>query len=160
MRPIGRGGSGGFVFHLDAREKALLAEVVRRYPFVPAAHHRISRSAAPAKNDDRQVLLDEALAEHRRERREQVRAMLNAPSRLTACSSGYRLHLGPEQVEWLLQVLNDVRVGCWLALGEPEEMDRPRLTADTAPLWRLMEAAGRFETTMIEAIGGRPARDT
>ena len=35
-------------------------------------------------------------------------------------ASGLQLTLSGPEIEWLLQVLNDVRVGSWIALGSPD----------------------------------------
>jgi hypothetical protein len=56
-----------------------------------------------------------------------------------------------------LQVLNDVRVGSWIALGSPdtEQGEKILLTEETAPRVRSMEVAGAFEAVLLEALIGR-----
>ena len=139
------------MFQVSGLEKAMLLEVVRHYPRVPSAHHRLTRSGNAG---DGQELLEESLAEHRRSHRRQVDAMLRSRTRFRANAHGWRFTLKAGQAEWLLQVLNDVRVGSWLALGAP---DGPRailkaVNARTAPQFRLMEAAGMFEMVLLEAM--------
>jgi hypothetical protein len=144
----------GCVFQMGRQEKALLVELLRLYPLVPAAcdRHRVSRKAPDT--EETQRLLAEALLEHRRRNREQVLALLAAPERFEPSDSGFRFTLSPPQIEWLLQVLNDVRVGCWIQLGSPdpkpgesEEIDKARL-----PILRAMEAAGFFEMVLLGAL--------
>lgn len=145
-----------FVFQIGKREKDLLFELIGRYPQVPAASARHRVSTKNTGDAEQQRLLDEALAAHRQQSKRQVLAMLNEPKRFHADSTGYRFTLSPPQVEWLLQVLNDVRVGSWIALGSPdtEKGERVPLNAKTLPhLWP-MEAAGHFEASLIEAVGG------
>ena len=53
----------GFVFHLGKREKHLLLQTLQLYPLVPASHHRLAETGDSPEDDERQRLLDEALAE-------------------------------------------------------------------------------------------------
>lgn len=146
-----------FLFALGRKEKGLLCELLSLYPVVPAAHHRLSKSAKIGKQDENQRLLDEALAAQRRENKRQVLAMLNEPGRFTQTDSGFRLALSPPQMDWLLQVLNDVRVGSWIALGSPgtEPGERIPLNDQTTPHVWAMEAAGFFEMAVVEAMSGQ-----
>jgi len=140
-----------FSFQIDGKEKRLLFELLGLYPLIPAAHQRLSKSEERAED---QQLLDEALAAHRQEQKKQVQAMLKAKSRFRANKKGYRFTLKPEQMEWLLQVLNDVRVGSWLALGSPDGALEilAALNDKTAPYLWAMEAAGHFQAIMLEAM--------
>jgi len=63
-------------------------------------------------------LLDEALAEQRAANQAQVEKMLSASPPVTRDEKGWRLALSGAELESLLQVLNDIRVGnwcCWVA---------------------------------------------
>jgi hypothetical protein len=139
------------VFGLGRREKALLLELLRMYPLVPPAHHRLSTAADAPGADSNQPLLDEALAEHRAENRKQLEAMLEEPNRFRAQSGGFRLMLSPYELEWLLQVLNDVRVGSWLHLGSPDEKQgrRVRLSLQNARYLWAMELSGQFQQALL-----------
>lgn len=144
-----------FVFHIDKREKRLLVDLVSLYPLIPPAHHRISRSVGNRKTDQQQ-LLEEALAEHRRESKKQVETLLNEPNRFQQVRSGFRFTVTAEQIESLLQVLNDVRVGSWLILGEPDEKKGKNLdlTEQNARYLWAMELAGFFESIFLYALNG------
>ncbi len=143
----------GLVFQLARREKNLLLETLRLYPLVPAAHHRITKSGDSPADDERQRLLDEALAEHRRENRRRLQAMLDEPQRFVETDTGFELHLNAPQIEWLLQVLNDIRVGSWLALGEPAQGEEPELNKNNAPCLLALEVCGLFESGLLAALG-------
>jgi hypothetical protein len=141
------------VFQLGRREKTLLLELLKLYPLVPPAHHRISSSGdAPAAAGNQQ-LLDEALTEHRNENKRLLQAMLGEPERFQAAPGGYRFILSPYQLEWLLQVLNDVRVGSWLHLGSPDEKEgrRVRLSLQNARYLWAMELSGHFQQALLMA---------
>jgi len=148
-----RTGKSGLVFQLGQREQQLLLGTLELYPLVPAAHHRLSRSGGVPHPDENQRLLEEALAEHRQENRRQILAMLNEPERLRATKSGFELKLTHPQVEWVLQVLNDVRVGSWLALGEPEPGEEPEITKQNARYLLALDVCGMFQSFLLAALG-------
>jgi hypothetical protein len=141
------------VFHLGRREQQLLLETISLYPLVPASHHRLSKDGKGPDADENQRMLEAALAEQRQENRRQVLAMLDEPERFRETKSGFELKLTPPQIEWLLQVLNDVRVGSWLALGEPESGKVPALTKQNANHLLAMELCGVFESCLLAALG-------
>lgn len=143
----------GLAFHLGLQEKQLLVEVLKLYPVVPAAHHRLSKKDTGTKPDENQRLLDEALAEQREENRLQIQATLDEPQRFHAMKSGVEFRLAHGEVDWLLQVLNDVRVGGWLALGAPEPGQVPKVTEQNVRHHFAMEASGLFETALLAALG-------
>lgn len=144
-----------FVFHIGRREQRLLFDTLELYPLVPPAHHRIALPGQ-MKDDEAQRLLDEALAEQRSEHRAQIRALRDDPERLQKTSHGFQLSLAPAQMEWLLQVLNDVRVGSWLALGEPEEGEVPRLNSPNAAFLVALEVCGIYQAVLLSALGAEP----
>jgi len=148
-----RAGKNGLVFQLGSRAKQLLLETIELYPLVPASHHRLTKEGdAPAPDED-QRLLEESLAEQRRENRRQVQAMLDKPDRFRKAKSGFEFTLTRPEIEALLQVLNDVRVGSWLALGEPEQGEEPPPTEENARSLIAMEVSGMFQSVLLAALG-------
>ena len=140
-----------FSFLIEKRERQMLFRLLELYPLVPVSHQQLSKKEH--RGEDQQ-LLEEALTEERLKNKQQVQAMLKAKSRFRENKHGYRFSLKPEQMEWLLQVLNDVRVGSWLILGSP---DGPAetfavLNQDTAPYFWAMEVAGEFQMVLINAM--------
>lgn len=148
-----------FVFRLSRREHGLLVETLRLYPLVPPAHHRLSREAAAPSLAESQRLLDEALAEQRAANRALVQAFLGDPQRFRPVDTAVELRLSPAEIEWLLQVLNDVRVGAWLALGEPEQGEEPPLTEENARYHFALAMSGWFESELLAALGVRESPD-
>jgi hypothetical protein len=139
------------LFRLGRREKDLLLAVLKLYPCIPSAYQPLTKSASL--EDSAQQLLDEALAEHRAENKKLLRALLADPKKLVETKSGWRLSLSPTDFEWLLQILNDIRVGNWAILGSPEECLAPLNTATLPHLWA-MQTAGAFQMEMLEALEG------
>ena len=144
------------VFEISLPEKRLLFEVLKLYPLISATHHRLSKTAKTAKHDENQRLLEESLAAQRQENRKNVRAMLDESGRFQAAASGFQLTLSGPEIEWLLQVLNDVRVGSWIALGSPDpEQDKKIVFNEKIlPHFRTMELAGAFEMVFLDALSG------
>ena len=145
------------VFEISLPEKRLLFEVLKLYPLISATHHRLSKTARSAKHDENQRLLEESLAAQRQENRKNVRAMLNEPGRFQAAASGFQLTLSGPEIEWLLQVLNDVRVGSWVALGSPDPEQGKKIVFNEKilPHFRMMELAGAFQMVFLDALSGR-----
>jgi hypothetical protein len=110
-----------------------------------------------ADDGEAQQMLDDALAEQRRENRGHILALLNDSDRFRDTAHGLELTLAPAQMEWLLQVLNDVRVGSWLALGEPEEGETPRLDQPDAHYWVTLEVCGLYQSVLLSALGAEPS---
>ena len=142
------------VFEISLPEKRLLFEVLKLYPLISATHHRLSKTA---KHDENQRLLEESLAAQREENRKNVRAMLVEPGRFQAAASGFQLTLSGPEIEWLLQVLNDVRVGSWIALGSPDPEQGKKIVFNEKilPHFRMMELAGAFEMVFLDALTAR-----
>ena len=141
------------VFHLGKREEGLLLRVLKHFPCVPAAHHVLSKSGRLPDAEANQQLLEEALAEQRAESKNKLQALLTDRRHLTHTETGARLSLSPAEAEWLLQVLNDVRVGSWIILGSPDEKPA-ELTPASAPHFLAMEMAGYFQMQLLEALEG------
>jgi hypothetical protein len=148
-------GNDNFVLALGKREKQLLLAVLNRYPLIPAGHQPLSKTPAAGQMEADQRLLEEALAEQRRENKRQLDRLLGDPQRLRDTETGSRLTLTSSEIEWLLQILNDVRVGSWLRLGSPEKPAwNLGLSETTAPHVWAMEMAGEFQMGLLKALRG------
>jgi len=147
---------GKFVFSITPQEKGLLDEILRLYPLIPAEHHRLSRKSNIVQPNDHQRLLEESLAARREANRKNVQAMLGKAGHFQTTDSGSQLTVSGPEIEWLLQVLNDVRVGSWIALGSPDTEQDKKLVFNNKmlPHFRMMELAGAFETVFLNALSG------
>jgi hypothetical protein len=145
-----------FVFEIGRREKSLLFEILQLYPLVSPAQYRLSKTAPANRFEDHQRLLEEALAAQRTENRKNVQGLLNEPGRFKTAATGFFLKITPAETEWLLQVLNDVRVGSWVALGSPDTEAGAQipLNEESAPYLRSLEIAGAFEMIFLDALTG------
>jgi hypothetical protein len=140
-----------FSFEIERRERQMLFRLLELYPMVPVAHQKLSKTGD--RSEDQQ-LLEETLAQERKKNKKLVLAMLKAKSVFRESEQGYLFALKGQQMEWLLQVLNDVRVGCWLMLGSPDGpvQTLAMINQNTAPYFWAMEVAGDFQMVLIHAM--------
>jgi hypothetical protein len=146
-----RSANGKFVFHLGKRDKLMLLQILKLYPQIPSASQPLSKLGKLPDSETNQRLLDEALAEQRAENKKHLETFLTDPRRFADIETGCRLTLSHADMEWLLQVLNDIRVGSWVLLGSPEEKF-DNLTLATAPHYWAMELSGMFQSRFLEAL--------
>ena len=142
------------IFAISKRDRRLLLDAFKLYPLIPISHLKLTKSGTEAQMKANQRLLEEALAEQRAENKKQVEALLHEEGRFKPAKTGFHLALNQYQAEWLLQVLNDVRVGCWLILGEPDEKkgNQVNLTTENAHHLFIMETCGYFQAILLGAI--------
>jgi hypothetical protein len=78
--------------------------------------------------------------------------------RKTSGRQTYLLSLKISEAEWLLQVLNDIRVGSWLRLGSPDRTEEfmAALSEQTAPYFWAMEVSGHFQMVLVHALSSQP----
>ena len=141
------------VFHLSSRESQSLLQLLKLYPWMPSTPHVLSKTGRVPDAEANQQLLNDALAEHRTANKQQLQDLLANPRRFKNTDKGARLSLSPYEVEWFLQVLNDIRVGSWVVLGSPDEKPA-ELTVDNAPAYLTMEMAGYFQMQLLQALEG------
>lgn len=161
MRLVERAGDR-WVFGLGMREKALLERLLQFYPMRPEGGATLSREGGPGW-EDAEGLLRETLREQRDELGAWSRVRLSEGAALHRSGQGWHLALEGGEVERLLQVLNELRVGAWTRLGCPEDLDAASLAADAgrAPMYMIMMLAGQFEMDVLHALNGEesPGRD-
>lgn len=143
---------GQFSFRLSPHEKRVLFQLLSLYPLVPKGYHELSRGQ---EREEDQQLLEEALDERRQENKQQVLALVEGKTKALPGKPGVLLELNGEELESLLQVLNDIRVGGWLALGSPDGPGelKAAINENTSSFYWAMETAGHFQMVLLEAVG-------
>lgn len=141
---------GSRLYALNKHEGDLLESLLRRFPMTGNVPVKISKTDADRKTVEREKLLNESLAEHRKELKQQALNLL-AAGKFKQGERGYSLTLRLEEREVLLQILNDIRVGCWRALGEPETLEQPKPGCSVQELMQhsFMNLAGYFEHHLV-----------
>jgi hypothetical protein len=142
-----------YTFLIGKRERDVLVTVLQRYPVISGTHfHKRNPPQSEEANKDR-ALLEEALSEQQKESKQQLKEWLSQPQRWTETDLGYSFHLSSAELEWLLQVLNDIRVGTWIHLGEPDvhrQLPDP-ITEEQMQMAWVMEVAGMFQHSLLSA---------
>lgn len=143
----------GYTFLIGKRERELLTSLLGRYPVLGSTHFRTRGPRPPTDKESNQALLEEALAEQQRENRRSLEEMLSQAGRFEENELGFTFILSPGELEWMLQILNDIRVGSWVRLGEPDINTRhlPELNEENVQLAWALEMAGLFEHSLLEA---------
>jgi len=139
----------GWEYELNHQEAMCLRTLVREFPLTPATPAKITTAESARKAAERERLLNESMVEHRMDMK------LKAARLLKASQAGWRLRLNPEERETLLQLLNDIRVGSWRALGEPEDLEFKSPSASERKLCfhTFMQLAGYFEVKLLNLEG-------
>ncbi len=153
MKLIGRE-EEEFVFALSAQEKGLMLTLLSFFPQVPVAHHRLSQTANRPGDGENQRLLEESLKAQNLEDQEWLSTSFDGAPRFEIVENGFHLRVKRSEMDRLLQIFNDVRVGSWLALNAPDLEQKKKLSATrlSTPFIQRMELAGAFEMILIRAL--------
>jgi len=138
------------VYGLRSSDLQMLLVVLGSFPLM-TRRQSLSKSGDAAEMDEAQRLLDEALRERQEAMRIELEAWLKAPDRFRQVEGRLEWHVETSRHEWLLQIFNDVRVGAWLALGSPEDLEaaHQNATKESIRQLALMDMAGMFQTTLL-----------
>ncbi len=154
MNPAGWNGQR-FQIRLEPGEREALLALLALYPLVPEDHHATSRRGGPD-DGETAALLREALAAERAGARRRLAALLDPPWRFAREGKREFFRVASDEIEWMLQIFNDLRVGAWLKLGSPgsEAMDRLRGKGESARWTAILEICGFLEMVLIRAAAG------
>ena len=147
-------------YGLEPKEGMLLRALVAGFSPTSTTNVKITCARADSKSAERERLLNESLAQHRQELKRQAGKLLAA--RLKPGKDDWRLSLNAAEREMLLQLLNDIRVENWRALGEPENLDTLPPPPSEADLrhYNFVQLAGYFEWKLLEeTVVGQETRD-
>jgi hypothetical protein len=138
-------------YGLDANEANLLTLLLKEFPFTDLDPVNMSKTDQEPEAKEREKLLNESLVAHRNELKQSAESLL-VPKKFKAQGNGMVMTVSSEERELLLQILNDIRVGCWNALGRPEkrEPEITNLSAKENRNYGLMNVAGFFEHSLIK----------
>lgn len=142
-----------FVFRFSRREREMLMHILRQFPVGSRPVGPVSKQGDPDKLAELEALLAEAMAEQRQQDRHLVDAFLGEQGRFAEVKGGFDLRLSVAQMDWLLQVLNEVRVGLWVKAGRPEQPRSMVLGGHLEPALT-MELCAHFQMVLLGALGG------
>ncbi len=138
------------VYAVRPSELQMLLVVLGCYPALTRSR-AISKSGDSEQLGDAQKLLDEAMSERRQTMRQELDTWLKLPERFQQAGNHFEWRVENDHREWLLQIINDVRVGSWVELGSPDDFDAAEQQVDeeSARHLALMELAGMFQSVLL-----------
>jgi len=135
-------------YQLSQTEAGILLGLLQQFPCTDLGPVQLSKTDEDPKAEERQKLLAESLAQHRQELKS-LAVNLLGEDQWRPSGTGRLLTLKSESREILLRILNDLRVGCWQALGEPDPLEQPITSRKQLAHRQLMELAGYFEMNLL-----------
>ncbi len=143
---------GSWQYALTQPEADILNDLLEKFPFTDSFPVKISNQDADPQTTERNRLLNESLAEHRKELKKLAMEMVEGKFERTG--KKIVMTLSGEEREMLLQILNDIRVGCWHALGEPDTSmpQDHEYSAQEVAYHHLMDISGYFEHSLIQSV--------
>ena len=137
-------------YELNRSEGDCLQSLLKQFPITKGFPNKISRTDPNPETVEREKLLNESMAHHREQLKKLAGNLISA-DKIKASQNGWRLSISPEERETLFQILNDIRVGCWRVLGEPENLESKTSPPSDKELmfYNLMNLAGYFEHKLL-----------
>lgn len=148
----------GYNFQLSPGEVRLLNDLLKLYPLTPDSIHRISKNPDLKEIAQSQKLLNEELADHRRISKSWLSAWIDQNLSVDLTSTETILRLKESELELLLQVFNDIRIGSWMLLGSPTQEQREDIepTRQNHALICIMDMCGAFQMSLMNATSSPP----
>lgn len=145
-----------FEFEFAPVEQGLFFHLLGLYPAVPLSHHKLTKGRRLRQEAENQELLNDTIRSQRAGHQQEIIALVKDAERFIAGENSARAVFKSAELEWLLQVLNDVRVGSWLAAGSPDLQTEGKVRRDKKSLQHvmLMELAGGFQMLFLGAVSG------
>jgi hypothetical protein len=143
-----------YYFRLRPQDHPAFVRLLRLFPVLAPDYQPLSKSADPGETEADQKLLEEALRSQKAGLRSEVERLLQDGERLRKTAEGWVLALEGPQLEWFLQVVNEIRVGSWRHLGSPDHLRRLRIEINETTLHHLwaMGMCDRIQSAVLEAL--------
>jgi len=151
-----RKGDGRFDMALDEEEWQALKNVLIQYPKTPADHHSLmSKDDQDPDLRESDDWLKESGSQHQGERKQQVKAWIESIHPVEGDGkTEYKIECNPDRADWLIEILNDIRVGCWLSLDcpTPDDLADGEWKREDWPTMWAMEISGMFQSVILKCV--------
>ena len=152
--------AGKFIFRFEPPEREWFRHILDLYPVQQTSLQPINQ------DDDANELLEKALAENRKKLRDNAELFLKAGT--LDIDSEFKefwdLTLGAYEIEELLQILNNVRVGLWLRLGKPdpsiEQLLPTKPSEDQVRAHMVMHVCAAWQGALMSAVDPETSEST
>jgi len=148
---------GGLSVLLDQREWRIFSALLAQYASGLDRPPPPSHSSEDPVIEESNTWLREMQATHRQNLVRRAATWLEAGSTPSQEDASQKmLRLSGHDVEWMLQVFNDLRVSHWMLLGCPNEADLKdeKWTEAQLPSVWSMGLCGMFQSVLLHAING------
>ena len=108
------------VIELSETEWTFFQELLHRYPLVPNEERELTRQSEGDEFDADTELLRTNLEDLTATNQKRLHEWLHNPATFTQSGDHGNLTIQASDRDWLLQILNDLRVGSWQQLGRPD----------------------------------------
>jgi hypothetical protein len=147
---------GQFEMRMEKDEWTALSDLLSQYPLTPAEHHSLNSEDHPdpdLKESDQ--WLRESVSSHHTERETQLKQWVKSVKPDDSGSDiEYPATFDAERADWLIEILNDLRVGSWLSLDcpSPEEVSEKSWQSKDWPTIWAMEVSGMYQSILLKAL--------
>jgi hypothetical protein len=146
---------GKLVFRFERPEREMFVRILELYPVQQGSMRRIGD------DENAQELLEKALQEQRGKLRAEAERLLQSNGELVIdaeFNEFWDLTLSEAEVEWILQMLNDVRVGLWAQIGCPNPSHDIKVKGEPSDeLVRahvIMQLCATWQAILMQAVDG------
>jgi hypothetical protein len=145
--------AGKFTFRFEQAEREWFRHILDLYPVQQTVLRGVEETAADE-------LLEKALAERRKKLRDDAELFLKAGKLEIDAQFNefWDLTLNAGEVEELLQILNNVRVGLWTKMGKPdpsiEQLMPTKPNEEQVRAHMVMHVSAAWQGAMIAAVDG------
>jgi hypothetical protein len=144
-------------FDLPPRERELLVFLMRRYPVLDPGYHKIASSSQGDSLNAEQQFLTDSMTEEQNANRQRIDQFIRTrltPENPDSSATDLLLKLTFAEADWLLRIINDVRVGCWVRLGKPDsdELHSSETASRHVTDFAAMELGGLVQHILLEAL--------
>jgi hypothetical protein len=142
-------------FVINREEREVVVFLLGRYPVLDPSYHQLSQPAHREALAAEQALLTEHLTEDQQSNRRRIAEFIqNRLPDPDPQAPPLPVIVTLAEADWLLRIVNDIRVGCWVRLGRPEsdELHLPSAAGHSAGDYAAMELSGLIQMVLLEAI--------
>ena len=147
---------GQFELQMEEAEWESFSNLLSQYPLTPADHHSLNSKTNPdpdLKESDQ--WLRDSVSNHQTDREIQINKWIQSIKPVdTDAEITYPVPFDPERADWLIEILNDLRVGSWMSLDCPTTEDltsKSWESKDWPRIWT-MEASGMYQSILLQAL--------
>jgi hypothetical protein len=147
--------SGRLTFRFERPEREMFTRILDLFPMQGSPLRKINEDAHA------QELLEKALREQRAKLREEADRVLRKQGELVIdpeFNEFWDLTLSESEIEWTLQMLNDVRIGFWTDIGCPNPSHDIKIkSAPSDDLVRahvIMQLCATWQGILMQAVDG------